>query len=72
MGQQPDGCMQPVTVEQRRNGNNVSIEIYREMPIDILCPMVLVPYEANIMLDGGFEVGHYRIRVNDYILRIDL
>ncbi len=72
VGQQPDGCMQPVTVEQRRNGNNVSIEIYREMPIDILCPMVLVPYEANIMLDGGFEVGHYRIRVNDYILRIDL
>ncbi len=72
VGQQPDGCVQPVIVEQRRSGNNVSVEIYREMPLDIACPMVLVPYEANIMLDGGFETGHYRIRVNDYVLQIDL
>jgi len=71
-GYQQDGCQFPVNVEQRREGNRVYVDIYREVEPDVMCPMVIISYEANIRLDGGFEPGSYEIRVNDFTLPLDL
>jgi hypothetical protein len=63
-GYQPDGCDYPVQVTQNRSGNTVTVEIFRELPPDIMCPMMLVGYDQNIKLDGSFESGTYSIIVN--------
>jgi inhibitor of cysteine peptidase len=67
-GEHPDGCEFPVVVEQRREGNTVTVEVYREVPIDVMCPMILRPYDDTIRLDGTFEPGHYVFQVNDFIV----
>jgi hypothetical protein len=51
-----------------REGNTVTVSIYRELPLDLMCPMILQPYEATIPLEGGFEPGEYVFRVNDFVL----
>lgn len=71
-GYQPDGCTLPVIVEQRREGNTVYVDIYREMPPDVFCTMQLVPYNDTIRLDGGFESGQYQININGTIVEVDL
>ena len=71
-GEHPDGCQLPVVVEQSRNGNTIRVEIYREVPADMMCPMMLNPYEATIMLDGGFDPGSYTITVNEMTQSIDI
>lgn len=71
-GAQPDGCELPVTVEQRREGNTVTVEIYREMSIAMICAAVLVPYEDTIQLEGGFDSGSYTFHINDFVIERDL
>lgn len=71
-GSQPDGCEVPVTVEQQREGSTVTVEIYRDMPLALICAAVLVPYEATIPLEGGFEPGSYTFHINDFVLERDL
>lgn len=67
VGYQPDGCELPVIVEQRREGNEVFVEIYREQSAAMTCPAMIIPYEAKIPLEGGFESGTYTIHVNDFV-----
>ncbi len=67
-----DGCEYPVTIEQRRAGNEVFVDIYREMPVDVICPMIAVSYIASISLEGSFESGTYTIHVNDFVQTLDL
>jgi hypothetical protein len=62
-----DGCDLPVITEQRREGNVVTVHMYREKPIDMACPMNLVPYEETIRLNGSFEGGTIEIHVNDFV-----
>ncbi len=69
-GYQPDGCTYPVMVDQSREGNTVTVRIYRELPPDILCTMQLVPYDETIKLDGSFEPGEYTIDVNGTIVTV--
>ena len=69
-GYQSDGCDYPVQVEQRREGNAVFVEIYRELPLAVACPAVLREYEATIALEGGFEPGTYTIHVNDQVIEV--
>jgi hypothetical protein len=69
-GAQPDGCDYPVTVTQTREGNTVTVRIYRVMPLAAMCPMMLVTYNESIKLDGSFEPGTYTIHVNDYTLEV--
>lgn len=69
-GSQPNGCDYPVQVRQQRDGNTVTVEIFREMPADSICPMMLLPYNETIALEGGFESGSYTIHVNDYTLEV--
>ena len=71
-GTQPDGCELPVIVEQSREDNSVTVEIYREVPGDVFCPMVLLPYEDTIMIEGNFEPGEYVFRVNGFVVETDL
>jgi hypothetical protein len=71
-GAQPDGCEFPVIVEQRREGNTIIVEIYRDMPISLICAAVLLPYRETIALEGSFEPGTYTFRVNDYVVEQDL
>jgi inhibitor of cysteine peptidase len=71
-GYQPDGCIFPVNVEQRREGSRVYLKIYRVMPIDVMCTMQLVPYNATIRLEGGFENGQYTIDVNGTVVEVQL
>lgn len=63
-GEHPDGCEYPVIVGQARRGKIVDIEVYREVPADVICPMILKPYRDTISLDGSFEPGEYTINVN--------
>ncbi|NLX11916.1 MAG: hypothetical protein GXY36_19895 [Chloroflexi bacterium] len=65
-GYQPDGCELPVQIEQRREGNDIYVEIYREMDPAMACPMTIVAYNETIPLEGGFEPGEYTFHVNDY------
>jgi inhibitor of cysteine peptidase len=71
-GSQPDGCDVPVQVEQQVEGNTVTISIYRELPMDIMCPMVVIPYEETLMVDGSFEGGTVEIQVNEFTTSVDL
>ncbi len=71
-GEHPDGCDYPVVVDQSRNGNTITVEVYRNVPADVMCPMMLNPYEATISLDGTFESGSYTITVNGVTQSIDI
>jgi hypothetical protein len=71
-GFQPEGCEFPVIVEQQRAENTVNVHIYREVPADVMCPMVIIPYEETVVLDGGFEFGTFTIQVNEFTVEIDL
>lgn len=71
-GYQSDGCEVPVVVTQRREGNEVFVEIYRELSAAMTCPAGTVPYEAKIPLEGGFESGTYTIHVNDVIKTVTI
>ena len=68
-GEHPDGCEYPVIVNQTRRGNTVDVEVYREVPADVICPMILKPYSDTINLEGDYEAGDYTINVN-YALAI--
>ena len=71
-GEHPDGCDLPVQVAQRRDGNSIEIEVYRELPTDMMCPMILLPYSDSIYLDGNFEGGSYTISVNSHSQSFDI
>jgi hypothetical protein len=71
-GAQPDGCELPVVVEQEREGNAVRVQIYRDVPLAMTCPMGLIPYDATIALHGGFEPGTYQIDVNGFVVEVTI
>lgn len=66
-----DGCDFPVLVDQRQEGHDVYVTVYRQMPSEVMCPMVLIHYNQTIHLDGTFVSGEtYTIHVNDYVLTV--
>ncbi len=71
-GEHPDGCDYPVMVDQEQDGNDITVTIYRQVPLDVMCPMMLNPYEATISLDGTFESGTYEITVNGVTQSVDI
>lgn len=72
-GYQSDGCDFPAQVEIRREAetNTVYVQIFREMPLAVMCPSNIISYEASISL-GAFDPGSYTIIVNDVETHIDL
>ncbi len=71
-GEHPDGCDFPVLVDQSRAGNAIRVEIYREVPADVICPMILRPYKGRIQLEGRFDKGSYSIAVNSHSLQLEI
>lgn len=71
-GEHPDGCDYPVRVDQSRDGSTVSIEVFRNVPADVFCPMILKPYQDTIVLDGSFATGAYTIKVNSHTQTINV
>jgi hypothetical protein len=71
-GYQPDGCEFPVQVEQQRDGNDVTVRIYRTVPVDVVCPLMIVGYDEMIRLEGGFESGTYTIDVNGTTVEVTI
>ena len=69
-GYQPDGCDFPVVVEQGRDGNQINIKIYRNVPLAVLCAQILVPYLDTIRVEGPFEPGVYTIDVNGTVVEV--
>jgi hypothetical protein len=69
-GYHPDGCKFPVQVEQTREGNTVTVKIYRIVPVDVMCTMELNPYNETITLDGTFESGDYTLDVNGTVVQV--
>ncbi len=63
-GEHPDGCDLPVLVEQSRRGAAIQVTIYREVPADVFCPMILRPYSGTVELDGTLAAGVYTLAVN--------
>ena len=72
VGEHPDGCEYPVKIAQFRQGNIIKIEVYRQVPADVICPMILQSYQSEIQLDGAFESGRYIIKVNALSQTIDI
>ena len=71
-GEHPDGCDYPVLVNQTRQGNTITIEVFREVPADVFCPMILKPYQDSIPLSGSFASGKYIINVNTHTQALEL
>ena len=71
-GEHPDGCDFPVLVAQSRRGNTIEIEVYREVPLDVICPMILRPYRGTIEVDGTLAAATYTIKVNDHSQTVDI
>ena len=71
-GEHPDGCDYPVQVDQSRDGNSVKVEIYREVPADVFCPMILKPYQGTVRLAGNFAAGEYNIQVNSHSQTVNI
>ena len=71
-GEHPDGCDFPVQVEQQRDGNVITVTVYREVPLDVMCPMILLTYEDTVPLEGTFPPGAYTFRINDYVVEREL
>jgi len=46
-----DGCNIPAVAEIMRRGDVLFIDIFRDMPIGIACPMVLLPQEVRVPAD---------------------
>lgn len=71
-GYQAHGCDAPVQVAQSRDGSRISVEIFTELPMGVMCPAVLRAYDDTIRLEGSFEPGTYQIEVNGTIVEIEL
>lgn len=71
-GEHPDGCEYPVIVGQQRRGNIIEVEVYREVPADVFCPMILKPYRDTINLEGDFEPGAYTVKVNTHSQAVNI
>jgi hypothetical protein len=69
-GYQPDGCTFPVLVDQTRDGNTITMTIYREIPPEVMCSMQLVPYNEAILLEGDFPPGEYTVDVNGTVVTL--
>lgn len=67
-GYWPSGCSAEVMVEQRLEGDTVTVSIWRALPRDAVCTAVIVPYDETIPLEGGFTRLPATITVNGWVV----
>jgi hypothetical protein len=66
----PDGCQAKTHVDIEQVDNTFTVKIYRELPLGVMCPMVIVEYSDSISL-GPVQPGSYTIDVNGVIVEVD-
>ncbi|MBC8098553.1 MAG: hypothetical protein H7Y11_03865 [Armatimonadetes bacterium] len=66
-GYHPDGCKADTVVEPTITEGSISVRVYRLLPRNAICPMMLMPYEATIEL-GAVQSGAYTVTVNAFTL----
>jgi hypothetical protein len=74
-GYQPDGCMAAVQVTQRvGEGRTLYVEIFRTLPLAVMCPAVVEDYAENIVIEADLSdnPGTWTVFVNDYEVEIDV
>lgn len=62
-GSFPEGCEAPVIARQEQVEQTLSVEIFRPIPEDAVCPAIFLTYEDDIVLEGEFS-GIMTIDVN--------
>lgn len=70
-GYQPDGCTFPVQIDHIVEGRTVTVDIYRVLPIDIMCAAVIVDYNETLNL-GSLPAGRYTFIVNEVVVEADV
>ncbi|MEA5467757.1 hypothetical protein [Spirulina sp. 06S082] len=63
-----DGCKTALKKEQKQDGTQINVALYRELPTDTICPTVITPFQETILLEGDFPSGTYTIDVNGIIV----
>lgn len=66
-----DGCEAETQHEVTQEGNKIFVEVYRELPIDVMCPQVITPYTGSINI-GAFAPTTYSIDVNGLVIETTL
>lgn len=67
-----DGCDFPVITEVTPSDETtITVAVYREMPMDVMCPMNIQPYQEMIPL-GSFEGGRYTVDVNGTLVTFEV
>ena len=70
---QTDMCEFPAEVSESREGDTITVEIYREIPITVTCMVGDVAYSDTITLNSDVAVGEsLTIDVNGTIIEVDL
>ncbi len=69
-GYWPSGCSADVMIEQRLEGDTLTMTIWRELPAEAVCPAVIVPYHATIPVEGDITRLPSVITVNGWTLRM--
>ena len=64
-GHYPDSCTRVSDVDQKVEGDTISITVCTASPPGAMCAQMITPFELEILLEtGGQEAGEYRVDVN--------
>ena len=63
-GTLPDACSELNAATQSRAGHFVEVELTMRTPRGAVCAQVIRPFRFYLVLDGGFEPGHYTLTLN--------
>lgn len=61
----PDGCYELAGLHQERLGHFINVTLTMRKPQGAVCTMALRPYRFYFALDGLYEVGAYRLTINE-------
>ena len=63
-GTLPDACSELNAASQSRAGHFVTVDLTMRTPRGAVCAQVSRPFRFYLVLDGGFEPGHYTMTLN--------
>ena len=64
-GSLPDACMELHAFDQKRVGNLITATLEMRRPQSQICATVRRPFRLYLMLEDGFALGHYTLRLNN-------
>lgn len=63
-GVYPDECSDVASLEQRRFGHIIEVDLMMRKRQDSVCMRVRRPYRFYFTLDGSYRPGHYTLKLN--------